>query len=146
MILGDVPIGADADTARAAIRLVLLYSVPGGDDAAAATFSPVAVTPDELGAAWEAGRLIGAPTVDLNGRPAARPEAADAAPRLSAADRPGGADARAGGGSILAAGTVAGPAGGLGFGDVLRVEMRDALGHSIFGAIEQTVEPLAVPA
>ena len=30
------------------------------------------------------------------------------------------------------------------FGDTLRIEMLDADGNSIFGAIEQRIEPLAV--
>jgi fumarylacetoacetate (FAA) hydrolase len=32
----------------------------------------------------------------------------------------------------------------LAFGDTVRIQMNDAKGHSIFGAIEQTVEPYVV--
>ncbi len=30
----------------------------------------------------------------------------------------------------------------LGFGDTVRIEMRDRKGHSIFGAIENRIEPV----
>jgi fumarylacetoacetate (FAA) hydrolase len=137
-------------------------------------FSPVAVTPDELGEAWD-GDKLGLPLgVDLNGRPFGRANAGlDVTfgfPRLiehAAKTRPLGA------GTIIGSGTVSnrldgGPGkpiaeGGSGysciveqrtvetllsgapktpflaFGDTVRVEMKDRAGHSIFGAIEQTV-------
>jgi fumarylacetoacetate (FAA) hydrolase len=71
-ILGDVPIGTTAAGAAACVRLVLLANdctlrnlIP--DELAkgfgffqskpATAFSPLAVTPDELGGAWQGGRL-----------------------------------------------------------------------------------------
>lgn len=72
VVTGDVPIGATADEAAAAIRLVMLVNdwslrnlIPGElakgfgfyQSKPATGFSPVAVTPDELGDAWDGKRL-----------------------------------------------------------------------------------------
>jgi fumarylacetoacetate (FAA) hydrolase len=90
VIVGDVPMGAERDTALAAIRLVLLcndISLRGliPDELAkgfgfiqskpASAFSPVAVTPDALGSAWREGKLHGVLAVDLNTRPFGRTDA-----------------------------------------------------------------------
>jgi fumarylacetoacetate (FAA) hydrolase len=138
-------------------------------------FSPVTVTPEELGDAWDGGKVSLPLHVDLNGKPFGRAEAGvDMTfdfPTLvahAAKTRPLSA------GTIVGSGTVSnkldgGPGkpvaeGGVGysciaeirmietiesgapktpfmrFGDTVRVEMLDREGHSIFGAIEQTVE------
>jgi fumarylacetoacetate (FAA) hydrolase len=78
VITGDVPRGADADTALESLRLVLLgaEAPQGAADAAAwrlhthalAGFGPVAVTPDELGPAWRQGRCDGLLRVLRQGR------------------------------------------------------------------------------
>jgi fumarylacetoacetate (FAA) hydrolase len=90
VIVGDVPLGADRETALAAIRLVMLVNdvslrglIP--DELAksfgffqskpASAFSPVAVTPDELGGAWRDGKLHGQLRIDLNGVPFGRVDA-----------------------------------------------------------------------
>jgi fumarylacetoacetate (FAA) hydrolase len=190
VVTGDVPRGADRETAAAAIRLVMLandVSLRGlsGPELGkgfgfvqskpAGSFSPAAVTLDELGEAWTDGRLRGVVAVDLNGHPLGRADAGDGLafdfPTLIAhAARTRGLAA----GTIVGSGTVSnggpdgGPGrtvaeGGRGFsclaelrtvetlrdgtpstpfladGDVVRIEMKDAGGHSIFGAIEQTV-------
>ena len=137
-------------------------------------FSPVAVTPDELGDAWDGGRLHLPLLVELNGKPFGRANAGvDMTfdfPRIiahAARTRPLAA------GAIIGSGTVSnklagGPgkpvsAGGAGysciaeqrtvetlltgsaktpflkFGDRVRIEMLDADGRSVFGAIEQEV-------
>ena len=72
VVLGDVPIGTTADAAGAYVRLVMLANdctlrnlVPEElaksfgffQSKPATAFSPFAVTPDELGDAWRAGRL-----------------------------------------------------------------------------------------
>jgi fumarylacetoacetate (FAA) hydrolase len=90
VITGDVPMGATRDEALGQIRLVMLANdvslrnlIPGElaksfgflQSKPAGSFSPVAVTPDELGDAWRDGRLAGPVTVDLNGRPFGRPDA-----------------------------------------------------------------------
>jgi fumarylacetoacetate (FAA) hydrolase len=138
-------------------------------------FSPVAITPNELGEAWDGGKVHLPLIVDLNGKPFGRADAGiDMTfdfPTLvahAAKTRPLSA------GAIIGSGTVSnkldgGPGkpvaqGGAGysciaeirmietieagkpvtpfmrFGDTVRIEMKDASGHSIFGAIEQTVE------
>jgi fumarylacetoacetate (FAA) hydrolase len=91
VITGDVPLGASRDQALAAIRLVLLVNdvslrnlIPGElaksfgffQSKPASAFSPVAVTPDELGEAWRDGKLHGELAVELNGRPFGRAQAA----------------------------------------------------------------------
>jgi len=90
VIVGDVPMGADRATALAAIRLVMLVNdvslrglIP--DELAksfgffqskpASAFSPVALTPDELGDAWRDGKLHGQLLVDYNGAPFGRADA-----------------------------------------------------------------------
>ncbi len=193
VIVDDVPVGASVDVARDAIRLVMLVNdvslrrlIP--DELAkgfgffhgkpSSAFSPVAVTPEELGEAWDGGRLHLPLSVDLNGKPFGRANAGiDMTfdfPTLiahAAKTRPLAA------GTIVGSGTVSnkldgGPGktiaeGGVGysclaelrivetlengkatsdfmrFGDTVRIEMKDKDGHSIFGAIEQTVEKQA---
>lgn len=193
VIIDDVPMGATPAEARDAIRLVMLANdvslrglIPGElgkgfgffQGKPSSAFSPVAVTPDELGEAWDGGRLHLPLMVDLNGKPFGRANAGiDMTfdfPTLiahAAKTRPLCA------GTIVGSGTVSnkldgGPGkpvdhGGVGysciaeirtvetieagapktpflrFGDMVRIEMRDAAGHSIFGAIEQSVEKYA---
>ena len=84
VITGDVPLGATPAEGLAAVRLVLLVNdvslrnlIPGEigksfgffQSKPASAFSPVAVTPDSLGARWKDGRLHGALEVELNGKP-----------------------------------------------------------------------------
>jgi fumarylacetoacetate (FAA) hydrolase len=81
VITDDVGRGASAAEALGSVRLVMLANdvslrnlIPGElaksfgffQSKPAGSFSPVAVTPDELGAAWAGGRLHGPITVDLN--------------------------------------------------------------------------------
>ena len=90
VVTGDVPMGADTATAARAIRLLMLVNdvslrglIP--DELAkgfgffqskpASAFSPVAVTVDELGTAWDGSRLHGALEVALNGKPFGRADA-----------------------------------------------------------------------
>ena len=190
VILGDVPMGATRDEAAGAIKLIMLTNdvslrnLTGPELAKgfgfvqskpASAFSPVAVTPDELGEAFD-GAKVNLPLVSfINGKPFGKPIAGNDMtfdfPTLIAH----AAKTRAlAAGTILGAGTVSnrdadgGPGkpieeGGLGysciaeqrtvetlsvgkpvtpflkFGDKVRIEMRDAQGRSIFGAIEQEV-------
>jgi fumarylacetoacetate (FAA) hydrolase len=197
VIVDDVPMGADRDTALAAIRLVMLVNdvslrnlIPAElakgfgffQSKPSSAFSPVAVTPDELGDAWRDGRLHGTLMVDVNGQPFGRANAGEDMTfdfgtliAHAARTRPLGA------GTIIGSGTVSNrdPDGGpgrpvseggrgysciaeqrtvetirtgtattpfLAFGDTVRIEMRDAHHHSIFGAIEQTVAHHGAPA
>ena len=90
VITGDVPMGADPETALAAVRLIMLcndVSLRGlsPDELAksfgffqskpASAFSPLAVTTDELGGAWRDGQLHGQLRIDLNGQPFGRVDA-----------------------------------------------------------------------
>ncbi|HEY5107263.1 MAG TPA: fumarylacetoacetate hydrolase family protein [Caulobacteraceae bacterium] len=190
VIANDVRQGADRAAALAAIRLVMLVNdvslrnlIPAElaksfgffQSKPASAFSPVAVTPDELGPSWSEGRLAGAMEVELNG---ARFGAADAGIDMTfdfgtliahaAKTRSLGAGTIVGSGTVSNRGPDGGPGkpidqGGAGYsciaeqrtvetlsggetttpflkaGDTVRIEMRDAARHSIFGAIEQTV-------
>ncbi|MCI5074785.1 fumarylacetoacetate hydrolase family protein [Oricola sp.] len=191
VIVGDVPMAASVDQARDAIRLVMLVNdvslrglIPGElakgfgffQSKPSSAFSPVAVTPDELGDAWDGSKVSLPLRVDLNGQPLGRAEAGvdmtfefpDIVAH-AAKTRPLGAGAIVGSGTVSNKDADGGPGkpvaeGGLGysclaelrtvetilsggpktpfmrFGDTVRIEMLDAEGHSIFGAIEQTVE------
>jgi fumarylacetoacetate (FAA) hydrolase len=90
VIVDDVPMGADVGEAREAIRLVMLVNdvtlraLTGPELAKgfgffqskpSSAFSPVAVTPDELGEAWDGGKLHLPMMVDLNGKPFGRANA-----------------------------------------------------------------------
>jgi len=90
VVTGDVPMGAGRDECAAAIRLVMLVNdvslrnlIPGEISKGfgffhakpASAFSPVAVTPARLGAAWDGGRL-NLPLVSmLNGQLFGKPDA-----------------------------------------------------------------------
>ena len=134
----------------------------------ATAFSPVAVTPDELGDAWHGGRLHLDAAKHLE-RPQGRPvrrRPGDDLP-LRPADRPHLQDAQRARRRIVGSGTVsnkdverrlarATPASPrsarsrrsrtaspqtefMKFGDTIRIEMKDSDGQSLFGAIEQKV-------
>ena len=90
VIVDDVPMGASTEEARNAIRLVMLVNdvslrglIPGElgkgfgffQSKPSSAFSPVAVTPDELGEAWDGGKLSLPLMVDYNGQPFGRANA-----------------------------------------------------------------------
>ena len=90
VVTGDVPMGVSRDQGLAAIRLVMLANdvslrnrIPSElakgfgfvQSKPSSAFSPVAVTPDELGSAWRDGRLHHPLLAQLNGAPFGRPEA-----------------------------------------------------------------------
>jgi fumarylacetoacetate (FAA) hydrolase len=90
VIVDDVPLGASADHARDLIRLVMLVNdvslrnlIPAElnkgfgffQSKPSSAFSPVAVTPEALGPAWNEGRLSGALLVSINGAPFGRADA-----------------------------------------------------------------------
>jgi fumarylacetoacetate (FAA) hydrolase len=189
VIVDDVPMGASVEEARAAIKLVMLVNdvslrglIPAElskgfgffQSKPSSAFSPVAVSPDELGEAWEGGKLHLPLLVSLNGKPFGMANAGvdmtfDFGQLVAHAAKTRPLVA----GSIIGSGTVSnkldgGPGkpvseGGAGysciaevrtietiaagapktpfmkFGDIVRIEMKDKAGHSIFGAIEQTV-------
>jgi fumarylacetoacetate (FAA) hydrolase len=138
-------------------------------------FSPVAVTPDELGEAFDGGKVHLPLVSHLNGKPFGKPNAGidmtfDFPTLIAHAvkTRPLAAGAIIGSGTVSNRDTDGGPGkpiaeGGvgysciaelrsvetirtgapktpfMGFGDRVRVEMFDAQGASIFGAIDQEV-------
>lgn len=191
VIVDDVPSGASREICAKAIRLVMLVNdvslrnlIPAElakgfgffQSKPSSAFSPVAVTPEELGSAWDGGRLHLPLHVDLNGRPFGRAEAGvdmtfdfPALIAHAAKTRPLCAGTIIGSGTVSNKDKAGGPGkpvsdGGLGysciaeirmietivsgkpltpfmrFGDTVRIEMKDKEGHSIFGAIEQTVQ------
>ena len=90
VILDDVPAGATREEAAAAIRLVVLVNdvslrnlIPGElakgfgffQAKPSSALSPVAVTPDELGPAWDGAKLALPLHCTLNGQPFGRPNA-----------------------------------------------------------------------
>lgn len=88
VVTADVPMGCSKDQARDAIRLVMLVNdvslrglIPGElgkgfgffQAKPSSAFSPVAVTPDELGAAWDGGKLHLPLLSFFNGKPFGKP-------------------------------------------------------------------------
>jgi fumarylacetoacetate (FAA) hydrolase len=190
VITGDVAMGADAESAGQEIRLLMLVNdvslrglIPAElakgfgffQSKPSSAFSPVAVTPDELGDAWKDGKVHLPLDVTYNGDAFGKAEAGiDMTfnfPTLvahAAKTRPLGA------GAVVGSGTISnklngGPGkpvseGGVGysciaeirmietindgapttpfmrFGDTIKIEMKNASGQSIFGAISQKVE------
>ena len=78
VVIDDLPAGATAHRALEAVRLLTLYNdaqlvPPGQDDPAGfvpapTAFAPVVATPDELGDAWQQGRLCLTLQATCNGR------------------------------------------------------------------------------
>ncbi|MFO1328313.1 MAG: fumarylacetoacetate hydrolase family protein [Rubrivivax sp.] len=179
VVTGDVPMGASAAQALEAVRLLLVVNdwtlrdrVPREmakgfgflQSKPPCALAPVAVTPDELGDAWQGGRVHLALHSTWNGRKVGLPDAGEDMDfpfgRLIAhlaATRP----LRAG--SIVGAGTVSNADASRGysciaekraleiiesgaarteymrFGDTIRIELKGRDGLSVCGAIEQRV-------
>jgi fumarylacetoacetate (FAA) hydrolase len=178
VVTGDVPMGIRREKAAEHIRLFMLVNdvtlrnlVPAElakgfgffQSKTWTAFSPVAVTPDELGAAWD-GRKVHLPIIvhlngELLGQPDAGTDMAFDFPRLiahAAGTRPLGA------GTVIGSGTVSNKDAKVGvcclaekraletikggktttpflrFGDRVRIDMA-ADGRSLCGAIEQQV-------
>ena len=179
VVTDDVPMSTDPLTARQHIKLVMLVNdwslrnlIPGElakgfgfyQSKPATAFSPVAVTPDELGEAWDGARLHLPLLVHLNDRLLGRPNAGvdmtfDFGQLIAHVTK----TRRLGAGAIVGSGTISNYDRSLGscclaevrmletlargtpatpfmrFGDRVRIEMLDPQGRSIFGAIDQQV-------
>jgi fumarylacetoacetate (FAA) hydrolase len=179
VITGDVPMGVTPEQARRHIRLAMLVNdvslrnlVPGElakgfgffQSKPASSFSPVAVTPDELGAAWDGGKVSLPLVSHLNGEWFGSPNAGtdmnfDFGQLIAHAARTRALAA----GTIVGSGTVSNrdrKAGSsclaekrtletldhgkpstpfMKFGDRIRIEMLERGGRSIFGAIDQKI-------
>jgi fumarylacetoacetate (FAA) hydrolase len=182
VVTGDVKMGSKPEDCAAQIRLLMLVNdvslrnlIPAElakgfgffQSKPATAFSPVAVTPDELGDAWRDGKVHLPLAVHWNGQKVGAPNAGEDMTfnffqliAHIAKTR----NARAG--SIVGSGTVSNLDRSRGyaciaekrsletiadgkpstpfmmFGDTVRIEMFDAQGASIFGAIDQKVVSL----
>jgi fumarylacetoacetate (FAA) hydrolase len=180
VVTDDVPMGVSPEDAGKHIKLLMLVNdvslrnlIPGElakgfgffQSKTWTGFSPVAVTPDELGDAWNGGSIDLPLVTSLNGAEFGRPNGRTGMvfdfPALiahAARTRPLTA------GTIIGSGTVANEDRSVGssciaerraletieagapvtpfmkFGDRVRIEMLDRDGRSIFGAIDQLVE------
>jgi fumarylacetoacetate (FAA) hydrolase len=182
VVTGDVAMGVEPEAALSSIRLLMLandvslrHLIPPElakgfgflQSKPATSFSPVAVTPDELGSAWQGGRVHLALQSTWNGQ---RVGLCDAGPEMTfhfgqlIAHLCKTRRARAG--SIIGSGTVSNQDWARGYsciaekraietieqggpqtefmryGDTIRIEMNGLDGQTVFGAIEQTVAPL----
>ncbi|HEV7367527.1 fumarylacetoacetate hydrolase family protein [Arenibaculum sp.] len=179
VVTGDVPMAVTPEDAARHIRLVMLVNdvslrglIPNElakgfgffQSKPASAFSPVAVTPDELGPAWRDNKVHLPLLSAINGEPFGRPDAGvdmtfDFARLIAHAAQ----TRHLGAGAIIGSGTVANSDPSVGssclaerrmretiefgeprtpflrFGDRVRIEMLDGNGASIFGAIEQQV-------
>ncbi len=179
VITSDVPMAATPEQASQHIKLLMLVNdvslrnlIPGelakgfGFFAAkpSSAFSPVAITPDELGQAWDGNKLHLPLTTHLNGELFGQPNCGvdmtfdfPTIVAHAAKTRPLSAGCVVGSGTIsnydrsagssclaekrmleiIADGKPSTPF--MSFGDTVRIEMFDNDGLSIFGAIEQQV-------
>lgn len=181
VITDDVPLGCSTQEAASHIQLLMLVNdvslrnlIPGElqkgfgfvQSKPATTFSPVAVTPDELGKAWDGQRVHLPLLSQLNGKPFGWTDAGVdmtfSFPELIAhATKTRSLTA----GSIIGSGTVSNSCLTKGssciaekrmletiqtgapttsfmkYGDQILIQMLDAQGHNIFGNIHQEVIP-----
>lgn len=179
VITDDVPLGTRRSEAEAHMKLLVLVNdwslrnvIPAElakgfgfyQSKPATAFSPVAVTPDELGSAWHDAKVHLPLVTVVNGKRFGSPQAGedmtfDFAQLLAHITK----TRRAGAGTILGSGTVSNYDRSRGssciaerralemveqgksttpflrFGDRVRIEMSTADGQSLFGAIEQRV-------
>ena len=178
VILGDVPMGTDAAAALDAVRLVVqindwsLRAVGAREMRAgfgflqakpSTAFAPIAVTPDELGSAWQGGRVNGVLRVEINGREVGRANGLEMHFSFGEIIAHCARTRRLSAGTIVGSGTVsnAGRSAGssciseirvieildegaartpfLSFGDRVRMEARMPDGDAPFGVIDQRV-------
>lgn len=178
VVLDEVPMGTTAAEAPKYVKLVLLINDVscrayvkreitvgfGWMNAKPSTaFSPVAVTPDELGEAWS-GKVELPICVDWNGKRFGQPNGREMSYTFYQLIEHAARTRKLAAGTIFGSGTVSNTnynevgsaciaerrsietiehgeakTGFMKFGDRVRIEMFDAAGKSIFGAIDQTV-------
>jgi fumarylacetoacetate (FAA) hydrolase len=179
IVTDDVPMGTSAADAAAHIKLVMLANdwslrelIPGElakgfgfyQSKPATAFSPVAVTPDELGEAWRDSKVHLPLQSRINGQDFGRPDAGtDMTFNFAQLIAHVTKTRRLGAGAIVGSGTVSNYDRSLGasclaekrmleqlehgaprtpflkFGDSVQIEMLDAAGRSIFGALVNRV-------
>jgi fumarylacetoacetate (FAA) hydrolase len=185
VVTGDVPMGTSASDAGRHIRLVMLVNdvslrnlIPGElakgfgfyQSKPASAFSPVAVTPDELGDAYRDGTIHRPLRTTLNGKLFGEPDCGtDMTFNFHQLIAHVCRTRRLGAGTIIGSGTVSNYDRSKGssciaekrmletieqgkavtpfmrFGDTVRIEMLDSGGCSIFGAIDQKVVRAKIP-
>jgi len=182
----DVPAGIKARQARQHIKLVGLVNdvslrnlIPAElgkqfgfyQSKPQTSFTPVAVTPDELGDAWDGAKLHLPLNTTLNGTKVGSPNAGvdmtfDFGQLIEHAAKSRALMA----GTVIGSGTVANqgsPDGScclaevrcletiangkpttpfMSFGDRIEIDMKDRAGHSIFGSIDQRIRQYSPPA
>jgi fumarylacetoacetate (FAA) hydrolase len=179
VVVDRVPMGTPAATALAHVKLIMLANdaslrvrAPvemktgfGWIQAKPSTsFSPVAVTPDELGPAWRNGRVCRPVRVQWNGREFGHPDAAAMGFGFHELIAHAAYSRTLSAGTIIGSGTISNESyrtvgsaciaerrgielldsGAalteyMKFGDRVRIEMFDEEGRSLFGAIDQKV-------
>jgi fumarylacetoacetate (FAA) hydrolase len=179
VITDDVPMGTTVDAAASHIKLIALVNdwslrglIPGElakgfgfyQAKPATSFSPVVVTPDELGGAWRDSRVHLPLLSRINGQEFGRPEAGvDMTFNFSQLIAHVTKTRRLGAGTIIGSGTVSNYDRSRGssclaerrtleqiesgsartpflkFGDRVSIEMRDEQGHNIFGTLDNKV-------
>ncbi|NNF15520.1 MAG: fumarylacetoacetate hydrolase family protein [Gammaproteobacteria bacterium] len=180
VITGDVPMGTTADDAGSYIRLLMIVNdvslrglIPGElakgfgfyQSKPATAFSPVAVTPDELGEHFTDGTFKLPLLTHYNGELFGRPNCGvDMTFNFNQLIAHVTRTRRLGAGAIIGSGTISNYDRSLGssciaekrmletiehgapqtsfmkFGDRVRIEMLDPQGDSVFGAIDQQVK------
>jgi fumarylacetoacetate (FAA) hydrolase len=180
-VTDDVPMGVSTGAAESHIKLLMLVNdvslrnlIPAElakgfgffQSKPATAFSPVAVTPDELGEAWLEAKVHLPLSVQLNGSLFGAPNAGEDMTFDFAQLIAHAAKTRfLGAGAVIGSGTVSNREASRGscciaerrtreqldsgkpetpflkFGDRVRIEMQDAHGRSIFGAIDHAVVP-----
>ncbi len=181
VITDDVPMGISADKAAKHIKLVLLVNdvslrglIPNElgkgfgfvVSKPASAFSPIAITPDELGPSWQGAKLHLPLRTLLNGELFGEPNAGvDMQFSFAELLSHGAKTRKLCAGTIVGSGTISNRDRTKGssclaekrmietieqgkpvtsfmrFGDRVKIEMLDNDGHSIFGAIDQKLVP-----
>ena len=179
VVTDDVPMASSVEDCATHVRLIMLANdwslrglIPGElakgfgfyQSKPATAFSPVAVTPEELGHAWRDGKVHLPLLSHINGKLFGRPNAGvDMTFSFFQIIAHAARTRRLGAGSIIGSGTVSNlerAAGSaclierrtleqlehgapltpyLSFGDRVRIEMLDDAGKTIFGALDQQV-------
>lgn len=180
VITDDVPMGTSASEAEAHIQLLMLVNdvslrnlIPGElskgfgfyQSKPSSAFSPVAVTPDELGSAWREAKVHLPLRTWLNGEMFGAPDAGvDMTFNFAQLVAHAAKTRPLGPGTIIGSGTVSNYDRSKGssclaekrmlemidsgkpetpflqFGDRVRIEMTDGQGETIFGVIDQVVQ------
>jgi fumarylacetoacetate (FAA) hydrolase len=185
VIVDRVPMGTGAEQAGTHIKLLVLINdwslrVLAGRDVKtgfgflqskpSTSFSPVAVTPDELGEAWRDGRVQLPIHVYWNGTEFGHPHCGQMGFSFGQLIAHAARTRNLSAATVIGSGTISNneyrsvgsaciaerrgieltdqgkpQTDYMKFGDRVRIEMLDAAGQSIFGAIEQRVVPAKLP-